>query len=201
MSFQNGSLTNIDKENTLFFQARDSETKTRRAIVVAGGNVYQGDVDQQSSTSNFIAIRNKTTNKVRLIPIETALLKNNIYCQKEKEEFGFGVIQKAESYNKLLRNFGGRKAVRYLDRIEKMKIDVNVVKDQLDKTVEEVDISINNETVSTEDSLNKIRPKCQADASKLEDVYNLYDVIPKDLLDRLDMEANAVVSASLEDLP
>lgn len=199
MSFQNGSLENIDKDNTLYFQARDSETKSRKAVVVAGGNVYQGDVDQQSPTSNFIAIRNKTTNKVRLIPIQTALLKNNIYCQKEKDEFG--VIQKAESYNKLLRNFGGRKAVRYLDRIEKMKIDVNVVKDQLDKTVEEVDTSINSETVSTEDSLNKIRPKSQADAVKLEDVYNFYDVIPKELLDRLDMEANAVVSANIEDLP
>lgn len=199
MTFQNGSLTNIEKENTLFFQARDSETRANKAVVVAGGNVYQGDVDQQSPTSNFIAIRNKTTNKVRLIPIETALLTNNIYCLKEKEEFES--LQKADSYNKLLRNFGGRKTLRYLDRVEKMKIDVNVVKDQLEKTVDEADISINNETVSTESSLDKIRPKFSLDAKKLDDVYNLYDVIPKELLQRLDMEASAVVNANLDDLP
>lgn len=35
----------------------------------------------------------------------------------------------------LFKDFGGKKAMRVLDRKEKMKINVDVVKDQLDKTL------------------------------------------------------------------
>lgn len=35
----------------------------------------------------------------------------------------------------LLKDFGGKKAMRVLDRKEKMKINVDVVKDALDKTL------------------------------------------------------------------
>lgn len=197
MTFQNGNLTNID--NTEFFLTKDFETKSKSAVMTVGANVYQGDINEESLTKNYIAIRNKTTNKVRLITVDTASLINNIYSEKAKEEFGS--VQQNESYQKLLRNFGGKKAKRYLDRVEKMKIDVSVVKDQLEKTVDEVDTTINSETVSTEDSLNKIRPICQAEAKKLDDVYNFFDVIPKELLDRLDAEATAVVKADIDELP
>lgn len=192
-------MTNIDKENTLFFQAADSETGTTKAVVVSGGNVYQGDIEKESQVSNFIAIRNKVTNKVKLIPINTAILNNNIYNQKEKE--ALEVLDKSKSNEILLRNFGGRRSTRYFDRVDKMKIDVNVVMEQLDKTVDEVDISLNSETVSSEDSLHQIRPKFDAEAKKLYDVYNLYDVISKEMLDRLEMEATAVVNANISDLP
>lgn len=35
----------------------------------------------------------------------------------------------------LFRDFGGKKAMKVLDRKEKMKINVDAVKDQLDKTL------------------------------------------------------------------
>lgn len=35
----------------------------------------------------------------------------------------------------LFKDFGGKKALKVLDRKEKMKINVDVVKDQLDKTL------------------------------------------------------------------
>lgn len=35
----------------------------------------------------------------------------------------------------LFKDFGGKKAMKVLDRKEKMKINVDVVKDQLDKTL------------------------------------------------------------------
>lgn len=41
-----------------------------------------------------------------------------------------------ESARRLLfKEFGGKKAMKVLDRKEKMKINVDVVKDQLDKTL------------------------------------------------------------------
>lgn len=42
----------------------------------------------------------------------------------------------SESARRLLfKEFGGKKAMKVLDRKEKMKINVDVVKDQLDKTL------------------------------------------------------------------
>lgn len=35
----------------------------------------------------------------------------------------------------LFKDFGGKKALKVLDRKEKMKVNVDVVKDQLDKTL------------------------------------------------------------------
>lgn len=58
-------------------------------------------------------------------------------CGKQKvETTNDPTNMSTESARRLLfKEFGGKKAMKVLDRKEKMKINVDVVKDQLDKTL------------------------------------------------------------------
>ena len=57
---------------------------------------------------------------------------NNIATRAKSEP----TILSAETARKILfKDFGGKKALKVYDRKEKMKVNVDVVKDQLDKTL------------------------------------------------------------------
>lgn len=57
-------------------------------------------------------------------------------AKKEKIEENDISSMSVESARRILfKDFGGKKAMKVLDRKEKMKINVDVVKDQLDKTL------------------------------------------------------------------
>lgn len=61
---------------------------------------------------------------------------NNCTAKKEKTTSTDQSSMSIESARRLLfKEFGGKKAMKILDRKEKMKINVDVVKDQLDKTL------------------------------------------------------------------
>lgn len=75
-----------------------------------------------------------------MIEVEECSLLSYHYknCAKKKTETSTDQAQSmsSESAKRLLyKEFGGKKAMKVLDRKEKMKINVDVVKDQLDKTL------------------------------------------------------------------
>lgn len=63
-------------------------------------------------------------------------LYNNCSKQQTTETANANSSMSSESARRILfKDFGGKKAMKVLDRKEKMKVNVDVVKDQLDKTL------------------------------------------------------------------
>lgn len=77
--------------------------------------------------------------QLKLVEVEECNLMSYHYnnCGKKKTETSSNQSSmSSESAKRLLyKEFGGKKALKVLDRKEKMKINVDVVKDQLDKTL------------------------------------------------------------------
>lgn len=126
----------------------------------------------------------------------------------------------------LFKDFGGKKALQVLDRKEKMKVNVDVVKDALDKTLLGetphrkfivrmlycyCSTEFTNSLLSTEEDefdkakilqdrhLEEIVPKMDKAAQKLIDVYKLTDLIESETLECLNEEAVSVLKTNPED--
>lgn len=174
---------------------------------MASGQVYHGNAKQDDLTETYICIRNKSSNKVRILPIEQVQLTNNIYEQLNKETEKTE-MSKQESVQALLKQFGGRKASRYIDNQEKMKMDINIVKTELDQTVEDtkiveddVESALKGNGNDAEAHFSAIRPPCNKDAKNIDDIYKIENVIPPSLLSRLEEEAKLVYATNVNNLP
>ncbi|XP_055852088.1 uncharacterized protein LOC129916263 [Episyrphus balteatus] len=204
LKFQNGDLRNTHKDATLYFQAKHESDKTKKhAIVVTSGNVYAGPVSNgsQDLVDTYICVRNKETNKVRIMPIDQVKLINSVYEEKEKAQFA--LLSKEAGYGKAIQNFGGRRDMRSLNQRERNKVNIDVFVDQLETTVENsaAVTETPEEVVSTEDIIDRIRPKFNKDATALSMVFNVYDVIPLELMDRLDEEVSVIFNTDIDDIP
>lgn len=77
--------------------------------------------------------------KVKLVEVTECSLMSHHYntCCKQKMNLSSDQshMSKESARRILFRDFGGKKAMKVLDRKEKMKINVDAVKDQLDKTL------------------------------------------------------------------
>lgn len=60
---------------------------------------------------------------------------NNLGKPQEEDNTAFNNLNLESARRILFKDFGGKKAMRVLDRKEKMKVNVDVVKEQLDKTL------------------------------------------------------------------
>ncbi|XP_043667245.1 uncharacterized protein LOC122628737 isoform X3 [Vespula pensylvanica] len=94
-------------------------------------------------------------------------------------------------------SFGSKKVKRKTEQFERMKINVNAVKDDLEKTVS--NIEINKEDLETQivdnDYVTNIHlPQCNRDATNIKDVYNINDIIPENKLETLNETAKETIN-------
>lgn len=209
-----------------------------RKIVVAAveHNVYTGELGQNFSAGllrKFIGIRNKVTNKVILDIFDYFWLdsKTKIYICRFVSRFQMRIVEvqecsmlskhydasrastnsgrTAEQARKtMLTSFGGKAASKTIERKERMRINVDIVKGQLDKTMNDTLPSavpekdeFDHGTAEREEQQKAMLPKYNADATKLGDVYTLTELISADLLERLESDAHEVLKTSRDQLP
>ncbi|KAH8417785.1 hypothetical protein KR222_005796, partial [Zaprionus bogoriensis] len=208
VNFQNGSLGG--SADFSLIESTNNRNQRKRALVLAGENIYLGDVQQSQEFDTYICVRNKLTNKATILPVQQALLSNNIYEQLQAKE-SQPMLSKEHAVKKLLKEFGGRKASRYVANREEMMVNVEVVRKELDETVQssvrnqgeegDEDDTLPEVNASNAEYLATLVPKCDKTATKVAEVYDVEDVVPKTLLDRLDEEAKSVYAAPVETLP
>lgn len=204
VNFQNGSLgANAD---FCLIEGTSNRNQRKRALIMAGENIYDGDLQESQQFDTYICLRNKVTNKATIVPVQQALLSNHIYEKLQAKE-ALPILSKEVAAKKLLKEYGGRKASRYVANREEMMVNVNVVRKELDETVQssvredEDDDTLPEVNASNAEYLGTLVPKCDKTATKVSEVYDVEDVVPKTLLDRLDEEAKSVHAAPLETLP
>lgn len=205
MKFQNGKLTAFTKENTHFCRLRSRQDKNQLgALLVANGNTYQGlvnDTEANDLTDTYICVRNKVTNKMTVIPIDQVTLKNSIY--QDIDQIKREAISDHISKMTLLKKFGGRKASRFINDQEQMRMDIKIVEAELKATVDEAGIEENEveDKVDNTAYFNKIRPPMNTEAKQVSEVYDIGEVVPTELLNRLDEEAKTVYQTQIDQIP
>lgn len=199
VNFQNGKLKDEeDKEISCGLFRDQKEDKT--VLALSNGQIvykgYRPDFEKDS-TRTMLVLHNKRTGKVRLFEAERwqvtpVLEKPVIEENKSKMEEKIVILNK---------EFGSKKVKRRTEQFERMKVDVDSVKGQLEKTVSNVEIDRLDLSIQlqTDDSIsNIILPPCNREASNVKDVYNVYDIIPRSKLEMLYEHAMEVLNGNLE---
>lgn len=206
LKFQNGQLGVVSKNATQFtrlLQKRGKESIANVAMVISNDQIYHGIVDVSEAaalTDTYICVRNKVTNKLRIIPIEQATLSNHIFNTLEQKPLPTLTAEHTRAM--LMKQFGGRKAARFAANQENNKMNVDVLKNDLDNTIREAEFNKEGEEqTDTQHNFDALRPKFNKDAKKIEEIYYIHDIVPVELLDRLDDESKVVYSTPLDKLP
>ncbi|XP_015122477.1 uncharacterized protein LOC107044916 [Diachasma alloeum] len=181
VNFQNGQLKDTEARKMKSGVFYDEKKKKTLVAMSNGQVVYRGYRPDPAKelTYTMLAVHNRKTGKVRLIQAERWQVAPVLDREPERKDEIDG--------NRLMmlnRTFGSKKVKRRTEQYEKMKVNVDAVQQQLEETVSNVEIDRDDLTSKIDDQSAHL-PPCNRDAALVEEVYNLHDIIPKDLLKAL----------------
>ncbi|KAG7205171.1 hypothetical protein KM043_018263 [Ampulex compressa] len=172
VNFQNGELKD-EEVNKMSCGLFYDKNKQKTLLALSNGQIvykgYKPDT-KKDLTRTMLVLHNKRTGRVRLVEVERW-------------------------------QFGSKKVKRRTEQYERLKVNVESVKEQLEKTVSHIEIDRvdlatplpNNEYIT-----NTGLPHCNRDAVNVKDVYNLYDIIPKDKLKTLYEKATEALESDTQ---
>ncbi|XP_031780208.1 uncharacterized protein LOC100117398 [Nasonia vitripennis] len=200
VNFQNGQLKDEETKRMKCGLYND-EKKKKTVLAMSNGQVvykgYRPDLNKEL-TYTMLAIHNKKTGKVRLIQAErwdvAPVLDEHVDDTNDDN------VDKTAELNK---QFGSKRVKRRTEQYERMKVNVDNVKDQLEKTVSNVEIERSElEPSSTDDFIDGVHlPPCNKDASREADVYNIEDIVPKNILKTLYAVAATLGESNMDNKP
>lgn len=155
-----------------------------------------GDKNPSDLVSTYLAIRNKETNKVRIVEVERCSVLSEHYVEPQQESDTRAIDVRSLLY----KNFGSKSAARAMDKKEKTEFNVDILKDKLDTSVFDVDESVlmDESTVAGDDEIRPVRNK---EATKVEDLYKVDEIIPKKILANLEKPASTLLETKPIHLP
>lgn len=194
VSFQNGTLE--DSAENQFENKLLTNGKKVIAFSKSKSMLYKGDVTRNDLSNEFIVIINRKTNKARfvavdncsfapLIPSETA---DNLNCSKDKNWNASTIM--------LNKTFGSKRAQRAGEQMERLNQEVSKVKDDLEKTVRETEI----EDIPAADIVGTCNPPINKDATTVDGVYEINNIVAKDVLDTLKGASKVLLSNGPEEI-
>lgn len=154
-----------------------------------------GDGYPTDLVDTYLAIRNPETNKIRFVEVEQVSLLSQHYIKNPHESDTRHIDAKTLLY----KNFGSKSAVRAMDKKEKTEFNPDIMKSKLDETVEEIDESGLNEDISQEDE--DVCPRKNKEAKKLEEVYDIDEIIPPEIMTHLEDPAYKLLETKPLHLP
>lgn len=165
--------------------------------------IYSGQVTPNTLVDNYMVIRNKRTNRVRLVPYTSCSVISEHYTSVPL------TLPSTEEDKLLLRHsiakYGGKNAMRAQDRVSRMQINIDVIKDHLDQT-----ISMSTEQMKREHKEEErladiqdegVEPPKNYDAKTVQEVYNVRQILTPDLVEELQEIAEQVLETKPSDLP
>lgn len=177
----------------------------RAAMVIATScteGVYNGLVQEETLVQNYLVIRNKRTKTARLLPYNTCSLISDHYSEVPPTAFTSERDQQA--LRNSLAKYGGKNAMRAHDRINRMKMNIDVIKDQLDQTIsmstEQMKIEHMEEERLLDGQDEGVEPSKNYDAKTVQELYNFTDLLSPDLVQELDEIAVEVLETKPGDV-
>ncbi|KAJ8672907.1 hypothetical protein QAD02_004168 [Eretmocerus hayati] len=184
VNFQNGHLKDEETAKMECGVFKD-EKKNKTVLALSNGQVvykgYRPDLGKEL-TYTMLAIHNKRTGKIKLVQAErwdvAPVLDEHIDNSNHDD------IDKLAELNK---QFGSKKVKRRTEQYERMKVNVDSVKEQLEQTVSNVQIEkADLEPEFKDEFVNDIGlPPCNTDAKEVSEIYNIDDIVPRHILETL----------------
>ncbi|KAL1513982.1 hypothetical protein ABEB36_003313 [Hypothenemus hampei] len=192
IDFQNGKLKR--EEECLFEAAVFNEKNSNKKLVGVTNKemIYSGHVTNNNDYNTFLAV--KTESGIELIQLDTCIVAPLL--DKTLVNRIFNSTKKTHTLGDLRKQFGSKKAKRFTEQQEKLAMNVENVKEHLEKTVQDIsvpDIALNFKEVEG-DSFYK--PKINRNATSKEDVYELSDLVALEVLDSLEQRIQEVLEKS-----
>jgi hypothetical protein len=175
-----------------------SNKKTGEHVVMVaadGHTVFGGSVPAAGSqlSCNLIAIRNKKTNKVRLVPTTNVML--SPISRVEKNSSVSVVTQ--EDKDRLRMKFGSKRQQRSLENYKRMHADTDALKDKLKGVIDSMSVEDHLQPVVTTSDEGYLPPINRA-ATTVDDVYNLHAIVSAVELASLKNEAIKILNEPQE---
>ncbi|KAF2903016.1 hypothetical protein ILUMI_03185 [Ignelater luminosus] len=192
LKFENGT-PKADLPCRLYKDNRD------RFLVAAATEklLYSGPVNHDELYNNFIAVHNKKKNKIRLLAVDYATLSPLLQRPKEAEDISFHDSREltAAALNK---QFGSKRAKRQTEQRERMQLDIENVREQLEQTVADIEIDVAAPSIDENDSTYK--PPINREATNIANVYNVDEIVSSTILESMSEEVSRILESEEEDL-
>ncbi|XP_055544646.1 uncharacterized protein LOC129729828 [Wyeomyia smithii] len=204
LGFQNAEMGYKDDTKMQCFRAEDTNRATedsyesephkssRMALVVSEQQVYRGylgeDVDADR-LNTYVAVRNKTTGKMRLIQVETCTMLHSCYDEADERKF-----QNASDEVDLTmqRKFAGKAGLRALDRMARSGSNLDVLNETIHDSVQtfdderfEEDNQFAKGKLERELMLASIKPPRNPKAQTPAELYQIEDMVSEVVLRQL----------------
>ena len=138
LKFQNGEL--LENQETALSCGLYLDDMQRLTPVLASDSlIYTGQVMEQKAYNTFIGVRNKKTNKIKLIAINECMLKPQPPKLREIMDSTLMETNK-RALTDLNKEFGSKKTKRETETLERLKVNVDNNKDRLEKTVANISL-------------------------------------------------------------
>uniref|UniRef100_D3TRL7 RNA polymerase I 49 kDa subunit n=1 Tax=Glossina morsitans morsitans TaxID=37546 RepID=D3TRL7_GLOMM len=206
ITFPNGKLMAFNQSPMEFWRLKppvgSPESPRAGGLLALNGQTYFGLINNKEAdglTDTYICVRKKAKNTLTITSLDQASLLNNVITQTDNVPSS---AIEALHGDTLLKKFGGRKAMRYITDKEKMHVNVNIVQEGLQAQVD-AEPSANNEE-NPDNNITyyeSIRPRFNPEAKKVSEVYKLTDMVPQELLDRLEEEAKTIYQTKVDEIP
>ncbi|XP_014221183.1 uncharacterized protein LOC106648645 [Trichogramma pretiosum] len=198
--FQNGQLKD-EAAKKMKCQLYNDEDKQKVVLAISNGRMcyrgYRPNLEKEPDYT-MLAIHNKKTGKVRLVQSElwdvAPVLVSHTEYNDDKN------LNKHAEFNKL---FGSKKAKRRTEQYEKMKFNIEDIKEQWEKTVRDIPIAKEDLKERAKDDLivGIILPPCNKEAKHASEIYNIYDIVPKKILKTLYVASVEISESDIVDKP
>lgn len=189
MGYKNDSQIQCFRAEDVDRASREGEPDakpSRMAVVISGQQAYRGYLGEglpSDLMDTYVAIRNKKTGKMRLIQLEECSMLNACYDDNKNK------FQEPESTLTVMRKFGGKMAIRSLERNERSGSNIDVMNESIQQTVRTYDDEQFTEDnafakikVEGELILASIKPPRNPDAKTPIELYRLEDMLSESVL-------------------
>ncbi|CAK1547901.1 unnamed protein product [Leptosia nina] len=183
VNFQNGYVTDGFRDIECSLYNNDDNSK-KTLVSLLDDIVYTGEEEDEPIGRTLLVARDRNTGKVRIIEpgyVELKpVIKNDLNSSQLLETSGL----------ELSRKFGSKKQKKKMEQREKLKMNVETVAKQVEKTtanisVDQLDLSAyNNASVGDDFYI----PPINREASCVEDIYSIEKIISNDIMEAIESE-------------
>lgn len=199
VNFQNGELKD-EEANKMTCGLYYDQKKQKTLIALSNGQVvyrgYKPDT-KNDLTRTMLVFHNKRTGKIRLVQAE----RWQVGPVLQKPQIDTSNRDADDKVTQLNKQFGSKKMKRKTEQFERLKVNVDSLKEQLEQTVSNIEIDhLDLSTQVTKDEFvsNGSLPPCNRDATNVSNVYNIYDIVAENILKTLYGSAEAVLKGEVE---
>ncbi|KDR22974.1 DNA-directed RNA polymerase I subunit rpa49 [Zootermopsis nevadensis] len=199
VSFQHSELIPEEAHKVKCGLYAHKKTGKRVAVVaVDDDHVFSGSELPAENTiaHNLIAIRNRQTNKVRLVPTTSFLLSP----VPRVEENSIVSVVTQEDRDRLQMKFGSKRQQRSLESYTRMRTNADYLKDKLKDVIDSVSVEEASQQPVVNASHEAYLPPINRIAATVDDVYSLHDIVSAEELASLKEEAIRTMKEPKKDM-